>query len=124
MTGQDVYRLQVFLNTHNFPVAQTGYGSIHNETTYYGSATAKAVSKLQEYYAQEILIPNNLTKGTGFFGLSTRTKVNQILQAESVGTSGQGITTDSMDKARFLQTLQGLLDQLQKLQQLRQSLQQ
>jgi len=39
---------------------------------------ASAVIKLQEKYASEILAPYKLTRGTGYFGPSTRTKINKL----------------------------------------------
>ena len=79
-TGTDVKALQIFLNTHGFTISATGPGSLGNETTYYGTLTAKAISMLQERYASEILAPNNLSGGTGFFGPATVKKVNGMLK--------------------------------------------
>jgi len=80
MTGLEVKRLQQALNqTLTIPVAATGSGSIGQETTYYGPATANAVSRFQELYAEEVLVPNDLQQGTGYFGNSTRTKLNNLL---------------------------------------------
>ena len=45
--GEHVKQLQVFLNTNGFIVSATGFGSKGNETTYFGPATAAAVSKFQ-----------------------------------------------------------------------------
>ncbi|MES2315003.1 MAG: peptidoglycan-binding domain-containing protein [Patescibacteria group bacterium] len=70
--GMDVKALQIYLNTHGFPISTTGVGSRGFETQYYGPATASAVSRFQEAYATKILTPNGLSKGTGVFGPSTR----------------------------------------------------
>ncbi len=78
-TGNDVKALQVFLNSHGFIVATSGPGSRGKETTKFGPGTKRALIKFQEYYRSEILTPNRLTKGTGVFGKSTRTKVIQLL---------------------------------------------
>ncbi len=78
-TGADVKRLQQFLNAQGFVVAASGNGSAGNETSYYGPATFDAVKRFQEKYSSEILVPNGLTKGTGFFGPSTIKKINKML---------------------------------------------
>jgi hypothetical protein len=79
-TGADVKALQVFLNAHGFVVASSGGGSPGNETTYFGSATKAALIKFQEYYANDILTPNGLTSGTGYFGPATMRKVNAMVK--------------------------------------------
>jgi peptidoglycan hydrolase-like protein with peptidoglycan-binding domain len=76
--GEDVRALQQYLNAHGFPVAQTGVGSAGKETTYFGSATQAALIKFQEAHASDILAPNGLSTGTGYFGPSTRSFINKF----------------------------------------------
>lgn len=65
----DVKELQDRLRTEGlFTASSTGY---------FGSATKNAVIKYQEKYAEEILKPLGLTKGTGFVGPNTRAKLNK-----------------------------------------------
>ena len=77
-SGADVKRLQKFLNRNGFTVAETGPGSPGKETSRYGSALARAVTKFQERYASYILRPYNLKRGNGTVGPSTRRAVNQL----------------------------------------------
>ncbi len=44
----------------------------------YGQATMLAVVAFQEKYASEVLIPYRLSRGTGYFGSSTRVKLNVL----------------------------------------------
>ena len=48
-------------------------------TGYFGILTKNAVIRFQNKYADEILYPLDLFSGTGFVGLSTRTKINQLI---------------------------------------------
>ncbi|MBT4153501.1 MAG: hypothetical protein HOE53_02520 [Candidatus Magasanikbacteria bacterium] len=64
MQGTDVQELQKYLNTKGFAVAQAGYGSAGNETTYFGNATKSALIKYQTEYQ----LP-----AYGYFGDLTRT---------------------------------------------------
>lgn len=43
------------------------------------SATKQAVIRFQEKYVSEILLPFGLQNGTGYVGISTRNKINQLL---------------------------------------------
>jgi peptidoglycan hydrolase-like protein with peptidoglycan-binding domain len=78
-TGTDVLRLQQFLNrSADTRVAVSGAGSVGMETSFYGPATAAAVSKFQVKYRGEVLAPNGLLNPTGFFGPSSITKANAL----------------------------------------------
>ena len=73
MRGEDVRRLQQYLNTHGSAVAQVGAGAPGYETDYFGPATKKAVHAFQEAHKVEL----GISRGTGFFGPITRTFVNK-----------------------------------------------
>jgi hypothetical protein len=75
--GPDIMALQQYLNTHGFPLASSGVGSPGNETDIFGPLTYAALITFQEAHAAEILTPNGLTKGSGYFGPSTRGFVNR-----------------------------------------------
>ena len=62
-TGEDVRTLQKYLNTHGFPVATSGVGSLDMETTYFGLLTKAALIRFQS----SIGLPS-----TGFFGPMTQ----------------------------------------------------
>ena len=63
-------------NAHGFIVAKKGAGSPGHETTTFGPATKAALIRFQDYYADDILTPNGLSKGTGYFGSATMREVN------------------------------------------------
>lgn len=65
--NNDVKLLQIYLNTHGYPIALSGPGSQGHETNKFGSLTKKAIIKFQ--------IANGL-KGDGVVGKMTRSKMN------------------------------------------------
>jgi hypothetical protein len=75
--GEDVRALQKILNAEGFVVSDTGVGSPGNETTYFGLKTKAALAKYQNYYRADILTPNGLTAGTGYFGTATMKFMNR-----------------------------------------------
>ena len=75
--GDDVKALQIYLNQAGFYVASSGAGSPGNESTYFGPATQDALSRFQR--------ANNISPALGFFGVITRTYINEqgVLAGES-----------------------------------------
>lgn len=80
--SKQVIMLQKILNQNSETrVASEGPGSPGNETEYFGRATQSAVIRFQEKYADEILVPKGLSRGTGYFGSATRRKILELLDA-------------------------------------------
>src|SRR3989344_4341046 len=77
-TGEDVRQLQIALNNLGHTVSASGAGSLGNESTYFGALTKAAVVKFQNANASEVLAPVGLTAGTGYFGPSSRAKMNSL----------------------------------------------
>src|SRR3989338_1000374 len=63
-TGDDVRALQAYLNSHGFPVAESGAGSLGNETDRFGGLTRAALAKWQASVG--------ITPAAGYFGPKTR----------------------------------------------------
>ncbi|MCE9643976.1 peptidoglycan-binding protein [Candidatus Parcubacteria bacterium] len=64
MSGEDVKRLQQWLNARGHVVSKSGPGSRGKETAYFGSATAKALAAFQK--------KSKIKPSSGYFGPVTR----------------------------------------------------
>jgi peptidoglycan hydrolase-like protein with peptidoglycan-binding domain len=62
-TGEDILRLQQYLNTHGFPIASTGLGSPSHEISTFGPKTFHALKLFQQAHR---ITP------TGYLGPLTR----------------------------------------------------
>ena len=86
--GEDVRRLQVFLNEEpETQLSAEGPGSPDNETTYFGLRTLLAVKKYQEIHREKVLEPVGLSIGTGYLGPSTRKQIHFELALASMPDS-------------------------------------
>jgi peptidoglycan hydrolase-like protein with peptidoglycan-binding domain/lysophospholipase L1-like esterase len=65
--GEDVKRLQKFLNSQGFYVSESGPGSIGNETMLFGRGTQSALVRFQNFH--------QIKPAIGFLGPVTRTKI-------------------------------------------------
>ena len=100
MSGEDVRSLQVVLNTDpETLVAKSGFGSPGNETAYFGLATKRALTKFQEKYREDVLIPVGLHAGTGFFGKRTQAKVSALFQKLGEPTALQEVVSMGAQRA-------------------------
>ena len=70
--GDDVKALQQFLNSKGFKVADSGAGSLGNESTYFGKLTQAALAKFQKSVG--------ITPAAGYFGPKTRAKIQELLK--------------------------------------------
>ena len=77
MSGDQVSCLQQFLKNQGTDIYPSGL-----VTGNFGSLTQQAVINFQQKYAPDILTPVGLSKGTGFVGDKTRSKINQIISGK------------------------------------------
>jgi len=64
LSGEDVKELQKYLNNNGYILAENGYGSLGQETIFFGRLTKTALIKFQK--------ANNITPMIGYFGPITR----------------------------------------------------
>jgi peptidoglycan hydrolase-like protein with peptidoglycan-binding domain len=84
--GKDVKALQMALNKdERTKIANFGPGAPGFETEYFGGRTATAVSRFQELYSEDILVPVGLSQGNGFVGPSTREKLQKLYGKSDFG---------------------------------------
>jgi hypothetical protein len=73
--NDEVRCLQKFLKAQGADIYPEGL-----ITGFFGNLTRNAVVRFQEKYADEILLPLGLSRGTGIVGPSTRAKINELLR--------------------------------------------
>jgi len=74
--GEDVKQLQRYLNNNGYVLTDSGFGSIGNETKFFGVLTRQALSEFQKNH--------NISPAVGYFGPITRSAIKQISINESV----------------------------------------
>jgi len=103
VTGDDVKCLQQYLNGAGYKVADSGVGSLGNETTYFGSLTTAAVAKWQA--------ANGVSPAVGYFGPISRAKYSSLVAsggpapvpgAPTPSGSGLAVTLDANQPASGL----------------------
>jgi peptidoglycan hydrolase-like protein with peptidoglycan-binding domain len=84
-SNQDVRQLQIVLNSDaGTRVSSSGIGSKGQESTYFGQLTQNAVMRFQAKYRKEVLEPYAIYSPTGFVGVATRAKLNQIISTKTI----------------------------------------
>lgn len=78
--GEEVRYLQQFLNSDpDTQVASYGYGSPGMETSVFSYKTKNAVIRFQQKYAYDILFSAGYYRATGFWGVQSRNKANELI---------------------------------------------
>lgn len=92
--GSEVSALQSALAKEGFSIPDSETPQKDGDTSYnnrFMEGTASAVSAFQEKYKNEILIPNGLSSGTGYFGPATRAKINSLYKC-NISTANSAIS--------------------------------
>jgi peptidoglycan hydrolase-like protein with peptidoglycan-binding domain len=90
--GDDVLALQKELALDGESVPATGY---------FGKLTAAAVTAFQEKNASDVLVPRGLSRGTGYFGSSTRAKLNSVGESHCVIPNSSGNSSSTQATQSF-----------------------
>jgi peptidoglycan hydrolase-like protein with peptidoglycan-binding domain len=104
--GEDVKRLQIFLNQQGFTVSETGAGAPGNETDYFGQKTHVALILFQDAHKAAILTPVGLSRGTGFFGPSTISRIHELEGRQGTGQQPTQTNAPSTNRAQQIANLQ------------------
>ncbi|MBI3631579.1 MAG: hypothetical protein HY219_01800 [Candidatus Staskawiczbacteria bacterium] len=91
-TGAEVKSLQDALDREGLYSVSNGYSNDFNEQV------SSAVVAFQEKYASEILVPLGLKHGTGYIGVSTRAKLNQIYRCAASSNENSSACADLSQK--------------------------
>ena len=84
-------------------------------TGYFGPATKQLVIDFQDKYAEDILTPAGLSKGTGTVGPSTRAKLNEICFGDPDETLELKINLVTINQAQMIETANILKEQWSKI---------
>ncbi len=97
--GFSVRLLQVILNQDPATkVAETGPGSVGQETEYFGLKTKQAVIRLQNKYFSELLVPRGKKWGDGLVEVRVRAKLSELsLKDKAILAKVSTTTTISQD---------------------------
>jgi len=82
---------------------------------YFGQNTKASVIRFQEKHREEILIPNNLRRGTGTVKESTRMKLNELCYNPIIETLPLKISLSTLNQPLLIKTAEHLKEQWKKI---------